>query len=107
MVIPPSGLQATFRDLLDRAEAHVREHEVGEAQAFYLRNIQHPWRQAVDNPEDRIAPGMLLHAFEKFLTLAWSYTGGRPSLRHDLMPFVEVLAREKAGQAPDDPSPAA
>jgi hypothetical protein len=117
MVIPPSGLQAAFRDLLDKSAEYVRSHEKGEARTYLLRQIEHPWRLAADASDAQLAPGVRLHAFEKFLSQAWTYAGGRPGLRHDLMPFVEaaVLAREKAGQAPDgedwslpdDPSPAA
>lgn len=88
-------MRAAFRELLDRAEAYVREHVGDPAERDRLFGNITAFRRAPDFPEEREA----LHAFEKFLHFACKYVAGDANHRAALEPYVTVArsARERLG----------
>jgi uncharacterized protein (DUF2461 family) len=86
-------LRATFKDLLDRAERYIREHDTGKDQEWYLSNLP-CYRRATDFPVLD-----MLRGFEKFLWHAWSYASHRGRLCAELEPYVAMAraARDRLG----------
>lgn len=87
-------MRATFRELLDRSEQHVRGHFAGDERDRMLRDIE-VFRRSADFEDERHA----LHGFEKFLHFALWYTRGDERLRAALTPYVTAArhARERLG----------
>jgi hypothetical protein len=87
-------MRAAFRDLLDRAERHVRQHTAGPEAEQLLRDLA-VFRRAADFSAEREA----LHGFEKFLLFCRWYAREDDRLRAELEPFVgmALTARERLG----------
>lgn len=88
-------MRASFRELLERAEVHVRDHVGDPDERDRLLGDISAFRRAPDFPEEHEA----LHAFEKFLHFACKYVARDANLRAMLAPYVAAAhrARERVG----------